>query len=214
MADVSYEAFLSYLLPYAPGVPEPQAIPAIRNACIEFCAQTLILQAELDPISTLAGEATYEIEAGAGYQPVHVVQLYYQNRLLQKRSPLEVEKLYSRNWRALLGAPQFYMQPAFDEVTFVPVPDKAEADSITGRIAVTPTRASLKVDDQLLGRYAEAISDGALGRLLTTPNQAYTDVKAAQFYMKRFGSAVANVQAYVATGLNRAPMRVRFNRVW
>lgn len=213
MSGVTYEKFLTYIVPFAKNVAEPQAIVAIRNACIAFCTETMLLQEELDPISTVAGEPTYDIGVSAQYQPIHVMQLSYQSRLLDKRAPFEIEKMYSRNWRVVLGTPRIWWQPRPDEITVVPVPDRAEQGAITGVVAVTPTRESLTVDEMLFSRYAENIADGALSRLLLTPHEPYTDVAASQFYATRFRSACANVRAYVTSGSNRAPMRVRFNKV-
>lgn len=214
MTPVTYESFLPHVLPYVPNCFEEQAIVAIRNACIDFCRDTQVLQQDIDPISTVAGEGTYEIDVPMGYVLGQVMALYYVGKKLERKSQLELEKLYTRDWQSLLGSPQVFTQFNHDEVTIALKPDSAALNSLTGRISLVPTRFSTKVDGVLLERFLDDIASGALSRLMLTPDQPYTDVKSASVYAVKFKAGTATARSFVNGGMNHAPMRVRFQRIW
>jgi hypothetical protein len=213
VTPVPYESFLPHVLPYVPACFDAQAVIAVRNACIDFCRDTLLLQEDLDPISTVVGENACEITTPAGYILAQVLSLYYVGRRLERKSQLELEKLYTRDWQSLVGAPQVFTQFNQEEVTVTPRPAEALAGAITGRIALVPSRSSTEVDGVLLERYLDDVAAGALARLLTTPDQPYTNIAAAGMYATKFRAGVAQARAFVNGGMNRAPLRVRFQRI-
>lgn len=214
MTPVSYDAFLPHVLPYVPHCFEEQAIIAVRNACIDFCRDSLVLQDEIDPIGVTAGEATYEIDVPPGYVLGQVLSLYYVGRKLERKSQLELERLYTRDWQSLAGTPQVFTQFNQDEVTVALCPTETTKNALTGRIAMLPARASSRVDGVLLERYLDDIAAGALSRLMVTPDQPYTDVKAASEYASKFKTGSATARSFVNGGMNHAPMRVRYQRIW
>ncbi len=213
MTPVPYESFLPHVLPYAPACFDAQAVIAVRNACIDFCRDTLLLQEDLDPINVKAGENVCDIDVPRGYILAQVLSLYYVGRKLERKSQLELERLYTRDWQSLVGAPQVFTQFNQEEVTVTPRPAEAVQGAITGRIALVPSRTSAEVDGVLLERYLDDVAAGALARLLVTPDQPYTNLAAAGMYASRFRSGVTQARAFVNGGMNHAPMRVRFQRI-
>lgn len=209
----TYEAFLPYVLPLVPNCPEPTAVLAIRNACIDFCRGSLLLEQALDPITSIAGVSEYDIDVPTGYKLAQVQQLYFNGNRLARRSLSEVASRYSRDWALLSGTPQAWTQFTPDMVILVPMPSTTTANAITGTIAITPSRDSAGVDDTVFERYVEQIAHGAAARLCNVPNQPFTDPNAALLYTKQFNSDVANVRALVSSGQNRAPLKVLFTRV-
>lgn len=214
MSSVSYDSFLPHVLPYVPGCFEGQAVVAIRNACVDFCRDSLVLQQDMDPISTQAGVNTYEIDVPSGYLLSQVLALYYLGLRLERKSQLELERLYTRDWQSLVGTPKVFTQFTHNEVTLALKPEAGVASSLTGRIALVPTRASTTVDSVLLERYLDEIAHGAIARLKLTPDQPYTDPQGAAVYGAEFRAGANRAQAFVSGGMNRAPMRVRFQRIW
>lgn len=212
--SVSYDVFLPHVLPFAPNCFEEQARVAIRNACVDFCRETLLLQEDLDPIGAIKGENTYDVDVPTGYVLAQIMSLYYLGRRLERKSQLELERLYTRDWQSLAGTPQVFTQ--FDTTTFTVALSPAETarGAFTGRIAFMPSRASTTIEDVLYERYLDDIAAGALSRLMVTPDQPYTDLKAAAANAGRFRSGVAMARAFVNGGMNRAPMRVRYQRIW
>lgn len=214
MSPVSYESFLPHVLPYVPHCFEEQAIIAIRNACVDFCRDSLVLQEAIDPIAVTAGEGTYEIDVPSGYVLGQVLALYYLGKKLERKSQLELEKLYSRDWQSLAGTPQVFTQFNQDEVTLALLPAESVRAALTGRVALLPSRLSTRVDGVLLERYLDDIAAGALGRLMLTPDQPYTNVKGAADYAAKFKAGSASARSLVNGGMNHAPLRVRYQRIW
>lgn len=212
--NVKYAVFLSHVLPHVPNCYEDQAIIAIRNACIDYCRDTLILQQDIDPISVSAGISTYDIDVPTGYNLQQMLGLYYMTRKLERKSQMELERMYTRNWQSIVGTPQVYTQFDQTTVTLVACPSISSANALTGRMALVPTRDSTTVDGVLYERYLDHIVAGALSRLMATPNQPYSDAAGAGVYGQLFKSASASTRSFVNGGMNHAAMRVRFNRIW
>lgn len=213
MSAVSYESFLPHVLPYVQACFEGQALVAIRNACVDFCRDTLVLQQEMTPINVVAGENTYEIGAPSGYLLTQPLALYYVGLRLERKGQLELERLYTRDWQSLSGSPKVYTQFTPTQVTIALRPSESVTDGLTGRIALVPTRASTEVDDTLLERYLDDVANGAIARLKRTPDQPYTDARGALECEAKFRAGAARARAYVNGGMTHAPMRVRFQRV-
>jgi hypothetical protein len=193
---------------------DDQAVIAARNACIDFCRETLFLQCDIDPITTMSGVNTYAIDVPQSSILGQVMGVYYLSRKLERKSQYELEKMYSRNWQSLTGTPQAYTQFNPNEITLALCPMETVQNSITGRYSYMPQRDSTVIDSQLYERFLEDIVAGTLAHLMATPNQPYSDAAAARMYESRFRVAKQETRAYVAGGMNYAPMRVRYNRIW
>lgn len=214
MTPVSYEVFLPHVLPHVPNCFEDQAIVAIRNACVDYCDGTQIIQQDIDPITTIKGQNTYEIDVPTGYKLAHVMSLYHVGARMERKSELELQRLYTRDWQALSGTPKVFTQFNQDEVVVALRPSETVRSAITGRICLVPSRSSTTVDGVLFERYLEHIVQGALARLKMTPDQPYTDAQAAMAHARIFDAATASTRSFVNGGMNHAPMRVRYNRIW
>ena len=214
MSNVSYEVFLPHILPHVDNVLDDQAVIAARNACIDFCRETLFLQCDMDPITVMAGANTYCVDVPKYNILGQLMGVYYLSRKLERRSQYELEKMFSMNWQSLLGTPQAYTQFNPNEITLALCPSETVQNAITGRISYMPLRDSTVVDSQLYERFLEDIVAGTLAHLMATPNQPYSDPAAAKMYEMRFRVAKQTTRAYVTGGMNHAPMRVRYSRIW
>lgn len=214
MSNVSYEVFLPHILPHVDNVLDDQAVIAARNACIDYCRETMFLQCDLTPITVMAGANTYCVDVPR-YNILGQLQgLYYLGRKLERRSQYELEKMFSQNWQSLQGTPQAYTQFNPNDITLALCPSETVQNAITGRLSYMPLRDSTVVDSQLYERFLEDIVAGALAHLMATPNQPYSDPAAAKMYETRFRVAKQTTRAYVTGGMNHAPMRVRYSRIW
>lgn len=210
----TYEAFLPHVLPYVPNCLEDQAVVAIRNACIDFCRESHLLQDDITPANAVAGTNTYSLSAPAGYVPAQVLSLYYVGRRLDRKSQAELEKLYTRDWQSLSGTPKVFTQLKPDTFTVALSPSENVTAAFTGRLAYMPSRASTTVDDMVLERFLDTVVHGALLRLKRTPDQPYTDPKGVPYCQTEFRKGCAEARAFVSGGMNHAPLRVRFQRIW
>lgn len=214
MANVAYSAFFPYLIPLVPHVADPVAEQAIRDACIEFCKESLIWQEPIDPIDSIKDESAYELDVPTGTNLTHIIDLYYNLARLQKKSVSEIAARFSRDWMQSTGTPGAYTMLNPNEVTLVPKPDKSVANALTGILAFAPTRKSTQIIDYVYEDYAEEIARGAASKLMMIPNQQWSDMKMALGYRKQFLSDCANARAHVNAGQVRAPISVHLRRYW
>jgi hypothetical protein len=209
-----YTDYLPYIMPLVPNCYDEQAVVAVRNTCIDFCRDSLFLQQDLDAISVSAGQSTYDVDVPTGYVLGQVLGIYYLSRKLERKSQTELEKLYTRNWQVLQGTPQVYTQLNPDQITLVYTPDYSVLGAITGRFSYIPTRTSTAIDDMVFERFLDVIVDGAASRLMATPNQPYSDANASIAYQRVFRDGCQRALRYTRDGMNNAPMRARYNRIW
>ena len=59
---ILYESLLPELIPMVPGCPDSLIETNIRSAVIELCEKSGVYQAELDPVTTVAGLYEYDLE--------------------------------------------------------------------------------------------------------------------------------------------------------
>jgi hypothetical protein len=215
MSEVTYDNFLIEVMPYVRDVPEVVAIQAIRNACIQFCQETRYIQDNLDSMSGISGISKYDLEPNDGtYKIADVVEVWYGDSFLVPKSIEQLTQIYrSTNWNTLGGNPYYYFRPSSQEIQLVPYPQVTEAGKIRIRAALTPSRASTGVKEEIYERFLEDIAYGARARLYNTPNQPYYDLKTSLEYLKRFNDVMADVRTQVNKGLTRASVQIEFQRL-
>lgn len=212
--STSYESFLPEVIQFVRDVPEHVALNAIRNACIQFCEETLYLQKELDEQFLQKGVSEYDLDPDSqGYRVINIIEAWNGDQFLIPKSIEELTRIYRvTNWQTLNGNPYYYYRTKQSSVNLVPTPTESGQSTLRIRAAITPSRSSTTVEDDIFERFLEPIAFGARGRLYDTPNQPYYDPKSAQLYLKKFNDAIADVRSQVNRGNVRASNRVEFQR--
>lgn len=215
MSEVTYDNFLVEVMPYVRDVPEVVAIQAIRNACIEFCQETRYIQDNLDSMSGISEISKYDLVPNDGtYKIADIIEAWYGDSFLVPKSIEQLTQIYrSTNWNTLGGNPYYYFRPSSQEIQLVPYPQITETSKIRIRAALTPSRASTGVREEIYERFLEDIAYGARARLYNTPNQPYYDLKTSLVYLKRFNDVIADVRTQVNKGLTRASVQIEFQRL-
>jgi hypothetical protein len=216
MPNVSLSAFLPLVHPHAPGCPDFIAILALRHAAIEFCERTKCWrhissvtlttngQALVTPNTAtihLIEEATLD---GVSLAPVQFTDI----------SPDELSGITQA------GQPQYITQTDPGTVLVYPFIAggtlrvsaflKPRGDSSYGGNANDPMEdANAVVPDFLLHQDAEAISNGALARILAAPGVRWTDQQQALFYRALFDGQCRNRFSRHMHGQQRAPIRTK-----
>lgn len=199
----SLDLFLPYVQPYVMGCPDSAARQAIVDSAIEFCERTQIIQQTLDPMSTEAGIGEYELDLPTRQELVQVKRAWFKG---SEMDPVAVEAV--RNalaWRDVIpgvqaesGSPREFYTADRGAIGLYPRPTTTEADTLTVRAALKPSRSVTQLDDSLYEDWVEVIAAGALKRLHATRGQPYTDQAAASAAAAVFLEG-ANRAKYVAT---------------
>jgi len=213
----AYDDFLPYVLPDVPGCAEIVAIQAIRNAAIDFCEKSCVVQVDLDPVTLIAGSADYDLEPPSGTLVTKVMKLFYKNKELPPFGQDYVPSATYYN-AAAIGAdesstPVTWSQKDTKTFTVFPAPGERESGAITIRAALKPTRASESCDDILFEDYAEYIAAGAKARLMIVPNKAYTNPNLVATQNQFFLQGVNVARQRAARGHTRANLRVKLVRI-
>lgn len=213
---VPVSEFIPYVLPYAVGCPVPLAQRHVLHACIEFARRSLVLE-EIEQLNSVATKQDYDLGVPAGCVVTRIKDVMYNGLPLD---PTSREMI--RYAPALVGAnsgtaelksgpPQKFFQKAIGEATvsLYPAPD----NSITGGLVVTywyePARNAATVPDVLYNLYLDDIVNGALSRVLATPNQPFSDKKESLDRGSLFSAGIRNAGITARTGQVAVSSRVQ-----
>lgn len=213
-----YEAFFPYVLPEVPGVAEPVALLAIRNACIEFCEKSLILTRDHDPVTIEPGVVDYDLSPPSGYLVVKVQKAWVENNQIDPVAPDFVRDaaVYNRlfaSYQSAPSTPTAYLQKEERLISLWPVADKQYPNGLTMRVALKPTRSSEKIDDVIFEEYAEAIASGALTRLMSSAGKPYTNLEMAVVHQAKFQQGINVARQRAGHGHVRSNLSVKLRKI-
>jgi hypothetical protein len=201
---IDLDDFLPEINPKAPGCPAPAAYKAILQACDELCTRTRQWRySDTVPVNDLD-----EIE----FSPPEQAVLVDFESVLWGDIPLEPKTTAwldqcMRGWRrgAIEGGPRFFSQLTSNMLRITPV----DTGMLTINAILKPAMDADQVPDFLYVQYHEIVAWGALGRILATPDQPFTDFNVGAAYLAAFAQKLDAIAWKGATGQQRAPLRTR-----
>ena len=206
MATVTLEQFLPEVLLEAPGVPHPVALNALRNACYDFCRDSLLWNETQAAVPFFAGGATYTLDTSADAQVIAVLSLNINEQYAVYPWPMDDVVPSRPGWAVNTGAVEGFVQPQPDTVVLVAVPD---ADGyFIPTVAYAPSRAATTVDARLYNQYLETIKYGALWKLKMMAGQPWADPAGAAYYEGHFWMGVGAATIDRTRSNSRAALRV------
>lgn len=214
----SYEDFFPYVLPEVAGAAEMIVEQAVRNAVIEFCEKSLVLQRDHDPVTIKQGVVDYDLEPPKGYIVVKVMKAWLENQELDPLAPDFVREaaVYNRlfsSYQSGASTPRAYLQKDERSVSVWQVPDKDYTNGLTMRVALKPTRASTQIEDVIFEDYAETIASGALARLMLSPGKPYTSPDLAAYHRGQFERGINVARSRAVHGQVRSSPSVKLRRI-
>jgi hypothetical protein len=214
----AYTDFLDYVMPHVPGANTNLVTHEIRNACIDFCKRSMVLQRDHDPITVVKGLIDYDFEPPTGYLVVKVMKAWIETRELEPVAPDYIQDpvFYNPSFSGAIkkeAPPMIYVQKDERSVSVYPFPDKTIPLGLTMRVALKPTITSTTVEDFILQDYAEVIASGTLFRLLASPNKPYTEPQLSLAHNQMFMSGINLARQAAARGHVRANQQVKLRRV-
>lgn len=214
----TYEQFFPNILPEVPGAAEILVENAVRNAVIEFCEKSLILQRDHDPITLIEGIVDYDLDPPTGYLCVKVMKAWLENNELNPLAPDFVREaaVYNRlfsSYEKANSTPRAYLQKDERTISVWSPPEQKYANGLTLRVALKPTRAATEVEDVVYEDYAEIIASGALSRLMMSAGKPYTNVEMAAVHKGLFQQGINVARQRASHGQVRSNLRVQLRRI-
>jgi hypothetical protein len=197
----SLDKFMPRLLPWVPGCSLPMAQQELVRSAIAFCEETNAVCTDTDPITIVAGKATYDTDIDFEQEVTRVMAAWFGDRPL---SPLATGNHPDR-----AGSPSAICVSDMNTVTLVPTPDTATTDKLKLRIATRPKITARRLDDALLNKWSEGVVFGAIARLTAMPGQPFSDAGQAMYADSQFWRAVNRARIESRRGSTAATLRVR-----
>lgn len=208
MPNKPFSDFLTDVLPMVDGCPRGVAIAEIRAAAIEFCKKSLFDEAEIIPISLIAGVAEYPLF------------LDPDRRLAQIKTirghgiPLgPVEETYMDAvmpcWQTESGSsPSHYLVQTPGTIRLYPIPTENKSQVITGRISLMPTRTALNISERVFDEYYDGIVGGALSRLMMMKGKPWYAPNDAKVQDGKLRDAISDARIAILKGHSTASLSV------
>lgn len=171
--------FFPRLQLYVPGCPAPLMRTAVRDAAIDFCRRTTLIQRDADSITLAAGEREFDVVSPLSRHNVYLLaRVWFGQRELRPMAPDHVgnplaytEPIDGKS--SEVGEPvMFYMREPGVAVVW---PTPQAAGTITARMVLVPQRTATSLPDELLEEWAPTIAAGAASMLKAVPMQPFTD---------------------------------------
>lgn len=206
MASVAFDSFIPEVLLEAQGVPHPVLINAIRNACFDFCRDSLWLNYIDAPYAYTAGTQTYALTEPTDCRVVGVLDINIDG--LKTIYPWVRDDVIANrpNWQNYQGLIEGFLQLTNDSVSLVAVPNTSGV--FTPTVAYAPTRSASTVDKRVYDHHLETIKYGALWKLKSMNNQPWTDLKGAAVNETLFLMGINQAALERQRSNSRATMRV------
>jgi hypothetical protein len=206
------DAFLSKVLPYAPGCPEPVAFEHIRNAAIEFCEETKLWRS--DDAFELADDPNI-LCAPTDAAILDIERCDWNGKRLEPATIGWLDDRYP-DWRSSTnlwqGEPSWFTQLAPDTIRVVPMPyDDASPRTVGVSLRLKPSEDAELLPDFLAEHHRTLIGWGALAGILMLPNQTFSAPDRAQYYQAKFDQGLGRKSKLQQKGQQRGPVRMKAN---
>lgn len=199
-------AFFPRILPYLPGCPEPFAAQALLTSAIEFCENSQVVRVDLPPISTVAGGASYYLDAPDAQSAItRVLNVTLDGHVLPS---IMAEAL--REVPATPARPNgYYVDTSEGDFTIklAPLPDTSY--TLAANVALRPAREATQLHNDLYDLWIDALVAGTLYRCMMTPDQPFSNPVQALYWEKTANTATANSRIEGNYGYVRGSMRVK-----
>lgn len=212
MSVASFEVLLRDVITQAPHCPDATALWALRLATIDFCTETMWWTYMTDPQDIEAGESMYQVEAPAQADPVLVRAAWVDGMQLSSQGVASRFMWSTRDLNDRTGPSRFFTSPSPDQIQLHPVPDKDVTNGLTMLVAVSPTRTATSTDQQLLLRWSDALTNGALHRVYQIPNQPFTNHEHSKTRLAMYLQDVTKAKIQANKALTGANLSVKPRR--
>lgn len=205
-----FHEFYDHLMPELPGITTPLVDLHLREVAREFCRRTTIWRVQFDPVTTIGGQATYDLEPSEAQ--CDVVKLH--------KVTLNDQLLYNDLWtpgdegdkpKYDKAHPPFVLDDTLCTITLaeaeVPTASVALGLDVTG--SLMPKYNAMQLPDLFKSQHREALRVGTLARLMAMGKKPWTDRDMALDHRNTFTSLAVHAAYQAAAGNTRKPLRAR-----
>lgn len=207
MANIKYSELLDEVLPNLAADPsDPVTENAIKRAVIEFCAGARVWQYLPDALDVTAGELTVDLEPEQGADVGVVMHVALNGAPLENKSIDWLDR-NEPGWRSTAGTPNYFTQVDTEQIILAPLPAASARKALVMTMALQPSHTATSFPAWIFSRYAYALADGAMSKLMLMPGKPWTDIPGGADRRTRFEQAISNARANAVGGLSRAATR-------
>jgi hypothetical protein len=204
-AQTQWSEFYPLVVRHAERVPYPIAIESVIEAAREFFRVSLAWRSvrKMALATTVSGQEVYDVDIPAGVELHRLIAVWYGDKEIGVELPDEVDDSYpdetDSDWVAGVESP--------DEMRLTPTPN-ASGIELKGTAAYIPTTISSGLPELLFRRWKNAIAHGAVARLVSQPQKAYSNPAAYTYHEREFQRGIDEASNSVGQ-VRRRPLRVR-----
>ena len=188
---IKFEDMLNDVLPEVPGCSNEIAINALRNAAIELYTKSWIVTQYCDPQNTVIGQAVYDLDTFNGQKIIGILSAKYKDQPLVPTSIRMLERSSTR-WEDGQGTPSSYLSDDLATIRLYRIPDAVGELNI--RVALTPAKNAIGVDNFVYDLYSEQLAAGAKARIMLMPQKPYSDPVTSREYRAQFAAAITDAK--------------------
>jgi hypothetical protein len=180
---------------------------ALRRSVVEFAMRSMAWRAT-SSMNVTASQSAYTVPAPTDAAVSQVLSVGVSGFWLE---PVLIDTLArTQGWDTATAstATNYYIQtPGI--VSLYPIPTTTVIGALSFQTALQPTQNCLTVPDFLYTYFAQAIIDGALYYLMSTPGKDYSNPELALYHRQLFETGIATASANAAQQFGRTPIRVK-----
>ena len=187
MAD--FNELLPDILPHVRSCPGPSITRALQWIGQDFYQRSEAYTHEVGNVTVQLDDSEVTIILPTDARLVVPLVMYLDGERLSTTNE-DMLALQFGDWRAQSGVPKFVMVD--DEQTdklILALPSDGEY-TLTGKVALKPTRTATTIPDNLFEIHGNALVDGALYRLLMMKNTEWYDPKLASYHRGEYELAI------------------------
>lgn len=202
----SLDYFLPNIRMYAPGVADPTAFFAARQAAIEFCERTRLWKFE---DSFIIAADDNEALLSPPNSVVHEIEnVWFNGSKLEAKTNKQLDDLLPA-WRSgdvkPTGTPSYVTQTEPNTIILMPL----GAGTVKLSLILKPSQDAVEVPDFLADQHRETIAFGALARILLIPNQSFSNPEMGGAFGSAFSQRMDGKSNAGIIGQQKARVRVK-----
>lgn len=172
MSTISINQFVEHIQPYVSSAPLHVILNEIMGSVIEFCDESGIIEAILDPVTVTSGLTEFDLDVPPGTKVCRVNALW----------DTDTGSAIMRGEYSLIGDAIRLTAPLSSDMT------------IAAAVSLKPKRASGRCESDLYEDWLDGIVAGALFRLKSMTGREWADPQGALFNEQMYRRAITKAK--------------------